>query len=123
MTVFRFSTALLVLAFFCSVAMASDRPNIILIVTDNQSEKVLGAYGNEDIKTPHIDALAQDGMRFTQAYAASGVCSPTRATLLTGLMPSQHGVHNAMPSAFDIDDWAAVEELTMRSSRGGSIVV
>lgn len=102
-------TALLVLVLTLP-ALADDRPNIVLIVTDNQSEKILGAYGNDDIKTPHIDSLAADGMLFRQAFAASGVCSPTRATLMTGLMPSQHGVHNAMPSQFDIDDWAAVEE-------------
>ena len=89
---------------------AETRPNIVLIVTDNQSEQVLGAYGKSDIRTPHIDSLAEDGMLFRHAFSASGVCSPTRATLMTGLMPSQHGVHNAMPSQFDIDDWAAVEE-------------
>ena len=101
---------LLVLLFLALPAMAENRPNIVLIVTDNQSEQVLGAYGNDDIKTPHIDSLAEDGMLFRQAFSASGVCSPTRATLMTGLMPSQHGVHNAMPSQFEIDDWAAVEE-------------
>jgi arylsulfatase A-like enzyme len=89
---------------------AADRPNIVLIVTDNQSEKLLGTYGKDDILTPNIDALAEQGMLFTQAFAASGVCSPTRATLMTGLMPSQHGVHNAMPSEFEIDDWNAIEE-------------
>ncbi|MEM7430580.1 MAG: sulfatase-like hydrolase/transferase [Pseudomonadota bacterium] len=91
-------------------AHAEHRPNIVLILTDNQSEKLLGAYGNEDIKTPNIDQLASEGVTFTHAFAASGVCSPTRATLMTGLMPSQHGVHNAMPSEFGVDDWNAIEE-------------
>jgi arylsulfatase A-like enzyme len=91
-------------------ANADERPNVVLIVTDNQSEKLLGAYGKADIRTPNIDSLANDGMLFTRAYAVSGVCSPTRATLMTGLMPSQHGVHNALPSQFDIENWAAVEE-------------
>lgn len=102
--------AIIAFALAAQTATANERPNIVLIVTDNQSEKVLGAYGNDDIRTPHIDALAEQGMLFTQAYATSGVCSPTRATLMTGLIPSQHGVHNAMPSVFDIDGWAAVEE-------------
>lgn len=110
LTDFRPGLTLVLLALTASVAVADERPNIVLIVTDNQSEKVLGAYGNADIKTPNIDSLARQGMLFTDAYATSGVCSPTRATLLTGLIPSRHGVHNAMPSAFDIDDWAAVEE-------------
>ena len=99
-----------ILATIGSNASASQPPNIVLIVTDNQSEQLLGAYGNRDIKTPHIDALAEAGMTFTRAYATSGVCSPTRATLMTGLLPSQHGVHNGLPSVFDIEGWAAVEE-------------
>ena len=101
----------LVLALYLSATVsAEDRPNIVLIVTDNQSEKLLGAYGKNDIRTPNIDSLAEQGMLFTHAFAASGVCSPTRATLMTGLMPSQHGVHNAMPSEFEIEDWNAIEE-------------
>jgi len=102
--------ALLVL-FIVQAAAAADRPNVLLIVTDNQSEKVIGAYGKDDVRTPNIDALAAEGMLFTRAFAASGVCSPTRATLMTGLMPSQHGVHNALPTEFGIDGWAAVEDL------------
>ena len=92
------------------LSVAADRPNIVLIVTDNQSEQLLGAYGNTDVLTPNIDTLARDGMKFDRFYAASGVCSPTRASLMTGLMPSQHGVHNGLPSVFDIPEWAAVAE-------------
>lgn len=91
-------------------AIAAERPNIVLIVTDNQSEQLLGTYGKTDINTPSIDALADNGVVFERAYATSGVCSPTRATLLTGLLPSQHGVHNGLPSKFDIPDYAAVAE-------------
>jgi arylsulfatase A-like enzyme len=69
------------------------RPNIVLILTDNQGAWTLGAYGNKDIPTPNIDRLAREGILFTRAFANNPVCSPTRATLLTGLMPSQHGVH------------------------------
>jgi len=92
------------------LSWAADRPNILLIVTDNQSEQLLGAYGNTDVLTPNIDTLARDGMKFDRFYATSGVCSPTRASLMTGLMPSQHGVHNGLPSVFDIPDWSAVAE-------------
>lgn len=101
---------MLLLTIAGSVTAESEPPNIVLIVTDNQSEQLLGAYGNQDIKTPNIDALANEGMTFTRSYATSGVCSPTRATLLTGLLPSQHGVHNGLPSMFDLPDYAAVEE-------------
>ena len=67
--------------------------NLVVIMTDNQGAWTLGCYGNPDIRTPHIDRLASGGMRFTRAMANNAVCSPTRATFLTGLMPSQHGVH------------------------------
>ncbi len=69
------------------------RPNVILIMTDNQGAWTLGCYGNPDIHTPNIDRLATEGARFTRAFCNNAVCSPTRASYLTGLMPSQHGVH------------------------------
>ena len=69
------------------------RPNVILILTDNHGAWTLGCYGNLDIRTPNIDRLASEGMLFNRAFANNPVCSPTRASLLTGLMPSQHGVH------------------------------
>jgi arylsulfatase A-like enzyme len=68
--------------------------NVVFILTDNQGAWTLGCYGNPDIQTPHIDKLAQEGIRFTRALSSNPVCSPTRATFLTGLIPSQHGVHS-----------------------------
>jgi len=70
-----------------------DRPNVVLIMTDNHGAWTLGCYGNRDIRTPHIDQLAREGILFSRCYSSNAVCSPTRATWLTGLMPSQHGVH------------------------------
>lgn len=72
---------------------AAERPNVILIMTDNHGPWTLGCYGNPDVRTPNIDRLAAEGVRFTHAYSSNAVCSPTRATFLTGLIPSQHGVH------------------------------
>jgi len=74
-------------------AAEQSRPNVVIIMTDNHGEWTLGCYGNRDIKTPHIDQLAKEGILFTRAFANNAVCSPTRATFLTGLMPCQHGVH------------------------------
>src|SRR3954462_12249924 len=68
--------------------------NIVLILTDNQGAWTLGCYGNPDVRTPNIDRLAKDGTLFTRSFSSNAVCSPTRATLLTGLLPSQHGVHS-----------------------------
>jgi len=72
---------------------AEDRPNLVLIMTDNHGAWTLGCYGNRDIRTPNIDRLAREGVLFSRCYSSNAVCSPTRATWLTGLMPSQHGVH------------------------------
>ena len=69
-----------------------NRPNVILILTDDQGYHDVSYYGTEDIRTPNIDALADDGMRFDHFYANCPVCSPTRASLLTGNYPDQVGV-------------------------------
>jgi arylsulfatase A-like enzyme len=82
-----------VLLFATAGAADAKKTNLVLILTDNQGAWTLGCYGNPDIRTPHIDRLASGGLRFTRAFASNAVCSPTRATLLTGLIPSQHGVH------------------------------
>lgn len=78
----------------CGQVGAADRPNVVFILTDNQGAWTLGCYGNPDVRTPHIDRLAAEGIRFTRALSSNPVCSPTRATFLTGLIPSQHGVHS-----------------------------
>ncbi len=77
-----------------SSAAAPKKPNVVFILSDNHGAWTLGCYGNKDIRTPHIDKMAAEGVRFTNAFANNAVCSPTRATYLTGLMLSQHGVHN-----------------------------
>jgi arylsulfatase A-like enzyme len=83
----------LVVGSWFGILRAAERPNVLLIMTDNHGAWTLGCYGNPDIRTPRIDRLAAEGMLFTRAFASNGVCSPTRATYLTGLLPSQHGVH------------------------------
>ena len=69
-----------------------NRPNVIIIMTDDQGYGDLSCMGAEDFRTPHLDALAGEGMRFTSMYAASPVCSPSRAALLTGRYPANAGV-------------------------------
>ncbi len=81
-------------------AVETRRPNVIFILTDNQGAWTLGCYGNPDIRTPHIDRLAAEGTRFTRALSSNPVCSPTRATFLTGLLPSQHGVHSFLDQKY-----------------------
>ena len=68
------------------------RPNIIFILADDLGWAELGCYGNTFNETPNLDKLAGDGMRFTQAYAAAPVCSPYRASLMTGQYPVRTGI-------------------------------
>ncbi|MCR4411837.1 MAG: sulfatase-like hydrolase/transferase, partial [Thermoguttaceae bacterium] len=73
---------------------AAARPNIIVIMSDDTGWSDLGCYGGE-IETPHLDALAANGVRFTQFYNTARCC-PTRAALLTGLYPHQAGIGHMM---------------------------
>lgn len=70
------------------------KPNIIFILTDDQGAWAMRCAGNTDIQTPNLDYLAQKGLRFENFFCASPVCSPARASILTGCIPSQHGVHD-----------------------------
>ncbi|HAV13133.1 MAG TPA: arylsulfatase [Opitutae bacterium] len=73
-------------------AAEPQQPNIIIILNDDQGYQDLGCYGSPDIKTPNVDRLASEGIRFTDFYVASNVCSASRAALLTGSYPSRIGV-------------------------------
>ena len=71
---------------------ARSRPNILLILSDDQGTVDLGACGTQDLQTPHLDRLAERGVRFTQFYAAAPVCSPSRAAFLSGRIPQRAGL-------------------------------
>ncbi len=76
----------------------TQRPNFLLLMTDQHRADHLGCYGNKLVRTPHIDAIAASGVAFDRFYVASPICMPNRATLMTGRMPSLHGVrHNGIP--------------------------
>lgn len=68
------------------------KPNVILIYTDDQGSLDLNIYGAKDLHTPNVDALARSGVRFTQFYAAAPICSPSRASLITGRYPQRAGL-------------------------------
>ena len=68
------------------------RPNFLLFVTDQHRADHLGCYGNADVRTPHIDALAAAGCRFDDFHVATPICQPNRASLMTGRLPSAHGL-------------------------------
>lgn len=75
-----------------SFGAAADRPNVVFILADDLGWRDLGCYGSTFHETPHLDRLAARGVRFTQAYAASPLCSPTRASIVTGQYPARIGI-------------------------------
>ena len=76
----------LIAAFLCATSgFAAEPTNIVLIVADDLGWGELGCYGQEKIRTPHIDQLAREGTRFTQFYSGAPVCAPARCVLMTGL--------------------------------------
>jgi uncharacterized sulfatase len=76
----------------------TDRPNILFVHTDEQRADTLGCYGNDLVDTPHLDALAEEGVAFDEGHCTHPLCSPSRGSLLTGRYPSVHGIwRNGIP--------------------------
>ncbi len=91
----RWIVCLLLLSCFCRIdpASGSERPNVVLILADDQSYRDFGFMGNDLVHTPHLDELARTSARYPNGYTPMSVCRPSLATLLTGLYPHQHGIH------------------------------
>jgi len=90
---------------------AATQPNILLIYVDDLGYGDLGSYGHPVLKTPNIDALADAGLRLTNYYAPSALCSPSRAGLLTGRYPYRTGIKSWIPEGSDI--YLHAEEITL----------
>ena len=78
------------------VSNSEDLPNVVFILSDDQGYGDLGCYGARDLKTPHLDRLAREGVRFTGFYANGPTCTPTRAGFLTGRYQQRIGLDNAL---------------------------
>ncbi len=89
-----------------------DKPNFVFILIDDMGWPDLGCYGNEFHETPNIDRLAAEGMRFTDAYAACPVCSPTRASIVSGQYPARVGITDFIPG-----HWRPYEKLRVPINR------
>lgn len=76
-----------------NAAKQPERPNLILILTDDQRQDTLGCTGNEIVKTPNIDRLASEGTLFTQATVTSAICTPSRASFFSGMHERNHGIN------------------------------
>ena len=81
--------------------LSNKKPNIIFIMADDLGYKELGCYGQRKIKTPNVDQLAAEGMRFTDYYTGSAVCAPARCNLMTGM----HGGHAYVRNNSEVGGW------------------
>jgi arylsulfatase A len=93
--------SLLLLLLFPFGAIAAEKPNVVLILIDDYGWRDVGCYGSTFYKTPNIDRLAKEGVRFTDGYAACPVCSPTRAAIMTGRYPQRTGITDWLPGRAD----------------------
>ncbi|WP_417848491.1 sulfatase [Thalassoglobus sp.] len=106
------SNVFTILSLFCCFTILTDlaeaaenkKPNVVLILVDDMGWMDLSCQGSDYYKTPHIDKLAAEGMRFTDAYAACSVCSPTRAAVMTGRLPGRIGVTDWIRARFQRGD-------------------
>jgi arylsulfatase A-like enzyme len=107
---------------------AAAKPNIIFIITDDLGYGDLGCYGQKTIKTPVLDKLAAEGMRFTQHYSGSSVCAPSRSTLMTGLDTGRtwlrgNGVHELRPDPEDLTVATLLQRAGYRTAMVGKSCV
>ena len=91
------------------------RPNLVFLLTDDQNFDSLGCYGNRDVKTPNIDALAQAGMAFDRHYVTTAICMASRATILTGMYEFKHGC-NFNHGALLKEHWRKSYPVLLRSA-------
>lgn len=110
-----FVATFLAFHFVFAVAKAADRPNIVVVLCDDLGYGDLECYGHPHIKTPHLNALAEDGIRLTSCYSAAPVCSPSRVGLLTGRSPNRAGVYDWIPSANNKPKPDARDQVHMRA--------
>ena len=92
-------------------AASAASPNVILFLADDLGYGDLGCFGHPTIQTPNLDAFAKEGIRLTQCYAASAVCSPSRSAILTGRTPHRNGVYTWIAEGAEVHLRTASAEL------------
>lgn len=95
------------------------RPNIVLIVADDHGREAVGCYGNPVVKTPHIDQLAAEGTRFTNAFCTTASCSPSRSVLLTGLHNHANGMYGLEHREHHFSSFDTVRTLPVQLEKAG----
>ncbi|MCB1123708.1 MAG: sulfatase-like hydrolase/transferase, partial [Verrucomicrobiae bacterium] len=91
----------LLFVFFFLRAATANQPNIVFIIADDLTFRDVSCYGGTNVETPHIDSIAEEGMRFTRCFQASAMCSPTRHNIYTGLYPVKSGAYPNSTLAYD----------------------
>jgi len=100
------------LVFILVCAVQAQRPNIVLIVSDDHSYQTISAYGSKFMQTPNIDRIANEGIRFDKAYVTNSICGPSRAVILTGKYSHKNGFKDNANSSFDGSQNTFIKELT-----------
>ena len=99
---------LLLLIGFPCVANATDRPNFVFVLTDDQSYGMMGCDGNDLTQTPNIDELAREGVFFDRAYITSAICTPSRISILLSQFERKHSVNFNSGTSVSPEAWATV---------------
>lgn len=110
------SLSLLFLLVLTAFGRAQEHPNIIFILTDDQSYYLLGCTGNEIVQTPNIDRLASKGMLFTNAHVTSAICTPSRVSILLSQFERKHGVNFNSGSSVSDEAWSQSYPVLMRNN-------
>lgn len=95
---------------------AQEQPNFIFILTDDQQYGLMGCTGNEIVKTPNLDQLAQDGVLFTNAHITSAICTPSRASILSSQFERKHGVNFNSGTSMSEEAWKNTYPVIMREN-------
>jgi N-sulfoglucosamine sulfohydrolase len=95
------------------------KPNIVLIVADDHGTDALGCYGNKAIKTPHLDQLASEGVRFTEAFCTTASCSPSRSVLLTGIYSHANGMYGLQHQEHHFSSLDTIQSLPVLLAKAG----
>lgn len=94
----------------------AEKPNLILILTDDQRVDTLGCYGNPVVRTPHLDRLTSEGTLFTQATVTSAICTPSRASIFTGMHERRHGINFNSGTALAPVSWQQTYPMLLRKA-------
>ncbi|CDF79810.1 arylsulfatase [Formosa agariphila KMM 3901] len=106
----------LIFLMFSGILQAQQKPNIVFILTDDQSYNLLGCTGNPIVQTPHIDKLANNGMLFTNAHVTSAICTPSRISILLSQYERKHGVNFNSGTSVSDTAWKNSYPVIMRNN-------